>query len=155
MASSARAIVRNVLPRQMADDIWSGQYDKVLPITFNEFELSGCTAGNVLHVSIRSAPRQRPVSQDVCAGGRQRQGTQADDDGKARRRESGCQCRLGRFDGTVEQTILGDLLLGFSLENIRHDLGQDKQLQRVAPAHYMASWIDLLRVPHTSATYRK
>ena len=55
------------------------------------------------------------------------------------------------FDGTVEHAILGDLLLGFSLENIRHDLGRDKQLQRVAPAHYMASWIDL---PESAAHLR-
>ena len=40
MVNSARAIVQAVLPRRMADDIWSAQYDKVLPITFNEFALS-------------------------------------------------------------------------------------------------------------------
>ena len=71
MASSARAVVRNVLPRQMADDIWSGQYDKVLPITFNEFEsLVRSAAGNVLHVSIRAAPGPGPISEDVRARGK-------------------------------------------------------------------------------------
>ena len=59
------------------------------------------------------------------------------------------------FDGAVEHAILGDLLLGFSLENIRHDLGRNKQLQRVAPAHYMASWIDLPRARRISVTYRR
>ena len=52
------------------------------------------------------------------------------------------------FDGftkPVEQAILGDMLLCFCLENTRRDLGRDKQVQRVAPTHYMASWIDLPR----------
>ena len=47
------------------------------------------------------------------------------------------------FDGEPEKAILGDLLLCFCLENIKHSLGRDQQIQRVAPAHYMASWVDL------------
>ena len=47
------------------------------------------------------------------------------------------------FDGEPEKAILGDLLLCFCLENIRHSLGRDQQIQRIAPAHYMASWVDL------------
>ena len=39
--------------------------------------------------------------------------------------------------------MLGDLLLCFCLENIRRELGRDRQIQRVAPAHYLASWVDL------------
>ena len=47
------------------------------------------------------------------------------------------------FDGTVEEAVLGDLLLCFSLENIRSSPGRTEQVQRVAPAHYMAGWVDL------------
>ena len=50
---------------------------------------------------------------------------------------------LNGFDGETEKAILGDLLLCFCLENANHNLGRDEQIQRVAPAHYMASWIDL------------
>ena len=50
---------------------------------------------------------------------------------------------LDGFDREPEKAILGDLLLCFCLENIKHNLGRDQQIQRVAPAHYMASWIDL------------
>src|ERR1700736_5483818 len=41
------------------------------------------------------------------------------------------------------QAILGDLLLCFCLENAKHAIGRREQVQRVAPAHYMASWVDL------------
>ena len=151
MASSARAVVRNVLPRQMADDIWSGQYDKVLPITFNEFDLSAVLPA--MFYMFRFGQRR---------GRGQFLKTFAPEGGSARERRRmttvkrvaenlAASADLEGFDGTVEQAILGDLLLGFSLENIRHDLGQDKQLQRVAPAHYMASWIDL---PESSAHLR-
>ena len=47
------------------------------------------------------------------------------------------------FDGEIERAILGDLLLGFCLENARRALGRKEQVLRVFPAHYMASWIDL------------
>ena len=50
---------------------------------------------------------------------------------------------LAGFAGDVERAILGDLLLCFCLKNVRHRLGRDQQVQRVAPTHYMASWIDL------------
>jgi len=45
--------------------------------------------------------------------------------------------------GPTEQAILGDLLLCFCLENTKRALGRHEQVQRVAPAHYMASWVDL------------
>ncbi len=47
------------------------------------------------------------------------------------------------FDDETERAILSDLLLCFSLENARYALGRDEQVQRVAPSHYMASWMDL------------
>jgi hypothetical protein len=47
------------------------------------------------------------------------------------------------FDGEAERAILGDLLLSFCLENAKKALGRKEQVQRVAPAHYMAAWVDL------------
>ena len=47
------------------------------------------------------------------------------------------------FRSEVERAVLGDLLLCFCLENANHALGRKTQVQRVAPAHYMASWVDL------------
>ena len=34
-------------------------------------------------------------------------------------------------------------MLCFCLENSKHALGREEQVQRVAPTHYMASWVDL------------
>jgi hypothetical protein len=50
---------------------------------------------------------------------------------------------LEGFQDETTQAILGDLLLCFCLENSRRALGRREQVQRVAPAHYMASWVDL------------
>ena len=143
MASSARDIVREVLPRRMADEIWSAQYDKALPITFNEFELSAVLPA-VFYMFRFGQRRGRGEFLKTFA---------PDGATVPERRRAATMERVARklatdpdldgFDGDVEQAILGDLLLCFCLENTRHDLGRDKQIQRVAPAHYMASWIDL------------
>ena len=142
MASNARAIVRDVLPRRMADEIWSARYDKVLPIAFG-FELSAVLPA-VFYMFRFGQRRGRGNFLKTFAPG---------DGGIRERRRAATVERVAEklassleldgFEGAVEQAVLGDLLLGFSLENIKHELGRDKQLQRVAPAHYMASWIDL------------
>ena len=51
--------------------------------------------------------------------------------------------RMEGFAGETEHAILGDLLLCFCLENAKHALGRKEQVQRVAPAHYLASWVGL------------
>src|SRR5262249_6734540 len=47
------------------------------------------------------------------------------------------------FEGPAEQAILGDLLLCFCLENAKRSLGRKEQVQRGAPGHDIASWVDL------------
>ena len=143
MPNSARTIVREVLPPAMLRDIWSARYDKALPISINDFELSailpavfymfrfGWRRGhgkflNTFAPPSGSMPERRRAATvervtEILAPGPNFDG----------------------FRGDVERAILGDLLLCFCLENSRHDLGRDKQIQRVAPAHYMASWVDL------------
>jgi hypothetical protein len=51
--------------------------------------------------------------------------------------------QLEGFAGVTERAILGDLLLSFCLDNAKHALGRTEPVQRVAPAHYMATWVDL------------
>ena len=142
MASSARSIVQNVLPRRMADEMWSARYDKVWSISFS-FELSAVLPA-VFYMFRFGQRRGRGKFIEAFAPDRgtvrerRRAATVARVAEKLASRSDLCG-----FDGTVEQAILGDLLLCFCLENIKHDLGRDKQVQRVAPAHYMASWIDL------------
>jgi len=55
----------------------------------------------------------------------------------------GCRSAFSGFEGDVATAILADMLLCFCLENARHALGREEQVQRVAPTHYMASWVDL------------
>ena len=143
MPNDARTIVREVLPRRMADDIWSARYDRALPISFNAFELSAVLPA-VLYMFRFGQRRGRGEFLK----------TFAPDGGSARDRKRAVTVErvaeklasrpdLDGFDGDLGTAILGDLLLCFGLENIKHDLGRDKQVQRVAPAHFMASWVDL------------
>lgn len=142
MPNSARAIVRDVIPRRMADEIWSARYDKALSISYG-FELSAVLPA--VFYMFRFGQRR---------GRGEFLKTFAPDGGSVpERRRAATVERVAEalaispnfdgFDDDVERAILGDLLLCFCLENSRHALGRDKQIQRVAPAHYMASWIDL------------
>ena len=151
MPNSARAIVQDVLPRLMAEEIWSAQYDKALPITFNSFELSAVLPA-VFYMFRFGQRRGRGEFLKTFApdGGTVREQKQAATVERVAVKLASSS-DLDSFDGSVEQAILGDLLLCFCLENSKHDLGRDKQLQRVAPAHYMASWVDL---PESSAHLR-
>ena len=139
MANSARAIVRKVLSQNMADEIWSARYDKVLPISFGAFELSAVLPA-VFYMFRFGHRRGRGEFLKTFAP--EGKGKQAVTIERVAERLASSPDLKG-FHNTVEQAILCDLLLGFSLENIKHELGRDKQIQRVAPAHYMASWIDL------------
>lgn len=143
MANSARTIVREVLPPAMVNDIWSARYDKVLPISFNDFELSAILPA--VFYMFRFGQRRgrgeflKTFAPDGCSIPERRRAATVER--VAETLAPGPH--FEGFDGEVEQAILGDLLLCFCLENSRHELGRDKQIQRVAPAHYMASWIDL------------
>lgn len=143
MPNDARTIVRDVLPHRMADDIWTARYDKALPITFNKFELSAILPA-VLYMFRFGHRRGTGAFLKTFApeGGSLRDRRRAATVERVAQRLASRE-DLDGFEGDVEKAILGDLLLCFGLENIRHDIGRDKQIQRVAPAHYMASWVDL------------
>ncbi len=143
MSGTARAIVDDVLGRQMTREIWSGNYDKALPISVQTFDLSAVLPA--VFFMFRFGHR-RGRGKFVKTFGEE-SGTQ-----KERRRSATIervaahlekQQTFKNFDGDTEQAILGDLLLSFCLENTKHALGRKEQIQRVAPAHYMSSWIDL------------
>ena len=142
-ATTARAIVDEVLSRGMTREIWTGNYDKALPVSVQDFDLSAVLPavfymfrfgqrrgkGKFLETfgSKTGTPRER------------RQGATIE-------RIASILAENGKFigfDGEVEKAILGDLLLCFCLGNAKHALGRKEQVQRVAPAHYMASWVDL------------
>ncbi len=143
MPSDARTIVRGVLPRNMADEVWSAGYDRVLPISFSRFELSAVLPA-VLYMFRFGQRRGRGafLSTFVSEAGTRRERKRRATVERVAESLASRSDLLG-FSGPVEKAILGDLLLCFGLENAKHDLGRDKQIQRVAPAHYLASWVDL------------
>ena len=142
-ATNARGIVEDVLSPSMAREIWTGNYDKALPISVQEFDLSAILPA-VFYMFRYGQRRGRGTFLKTfgSTAGPPRQ-----------RRQAATIERIAttlvkndtftEFEGEVEKAILGDLLLCFCLENVRHALGRTEQVQRVAPAHYLASWVDL------------
>lgn len=138
-----RTIVKDVLSSSMERDIWTGHYDKVLPISAQSFELSAVLPA-VFYMFRYGKRRGKGKFLDTFGGG----GTSAKEMKKSatvkKIAETLAQSsEFFGFNNEVRKAILADLLLCFCLENSKHDLGREKQIQRVAPTHYMASWVDL------------
>ena len=143
MADNARKLVEDVLSPNMTREIWSLNYDKVLPISLYAVELPAVLSA-VFYMFRFGQRRGRGKFLDTFGSStgtlseRKRSATIE----RISERLAGTD-KLVDFDGETEKAILGDLLLCFCLENAKHSLGRNEQVQRVAPAHYMASWIDL------------
>lgn len=143
MSDSARKIVDDVLSPHMTREVWSGNFHKALPVSFQTFELSDILPA-VFYMFRFGERKGKGKFLDTFG---------AKDGTPSQQRRSATiekvaetlavASDLAGFDGEVEKAILGDLLLCFCLENVRRGLGRDKQVQRVAPTHYMASWVDL------------
>ena len=143
MAHADRQIVENALSPDMVEEIWTGNYKKVLPVALQNFEISAILPA--VFYMFRFGHRRGVGNFHTTYGppsgtpAQKRRQTTVDQIAAKLAETDG----LAGFDGDVEQAILGDLLLCFCLENVRHRLGRDQQVQRVAPTHYLASWIDL------------
>jgi len=140
---SSKAIVDEVLGRAMTREVWTTSYDKVLPVTIQDFDL-GAVLPAVFYMFRFGFRRGKGRFLEVFApaGGTLRERRQSATIDQISRRLSETD-GFERFEGEVERAILGDLLLGFCLENRGRELGRREQVQRVAPAHHMASWVDL------------
>ena len=146
MADNARALVDDILGRKMTREIWSGNYDKVLPVSVQDFALSSILPA--VFYMFRFGQR-RGIGNFLKTFGDKSgspsgwwQIRRSVNIERIAERLSNIE-KLDGFNSELEKAILGDLLLCFCLENVKHGLGRDQQIQRVAPAHYMASWIDL------------
>ena len=141
--TNARGIVEEVLSPNMAREIWTGNYEKALPISIQDFDLSAVLPA--VFFMFRYGHR-RGKGRFLDTFGPQ-EGTP-----RKRRRETTIE-RIADmlvsedsfigFEDTIEKAILGDLLLCFCLDNVKNSLGRQEQVQRVAPAHYLAHWVDL------------
>lgn len=138
-----RTIVDDVLSPSMSRDIWTGNYDKILPISTQSFELSAVLPAVFYMFRFGQRRGKGKFLETFGAGGTS----------PRERRKSATIKRIAEmlarndefngFDSEARKAILGDLLLCFCLENSKHSLGREEQIQRVAPTHYMASWVDL------------
>lgn len=143
MASTPRVLASQVLPPKMVSDIWTSNYTKALPISLSAFELSAVLPavfymfrfgqrrgrGQFLKTF---APEGLPVKD-------RRRKTTVDRVASVLSKEDG----VAGFECDTTMAILGDLLLCFGLENAKRELGRDRQIQRIAPTHYLTSWVDL------------
>ena len=140
---TARAIVDDVLGRAMTREIWTANYEEALPISVNDFDLASALPA-VLYMFRFGHRRGKGKFLDTFGGD---SGTAKDRRGAATMEHVASMLSSAPyFEGfgpETEQAILGDLLLCFCLGNTKRALGRREQIQRVTPAHYMASWIDL------------
>lgn len=143
MADNARALVDDILGRKMTREIWSGNYDKVLPVSVQDFALSSILPA--VFYMFRFGQRRGIGNFLKTFGDKSGSPSQIRRSANIERIAKRLSLAewLDGFNDEPEKVILGDLLLCFCLENVKHGLGRDQQIQRVAPAHYMASWIDL------------
>jgi hypothetical protein len=149
--TTARSIVDEVLGRGMTREIWTSSYEKALPVSVQDFDLSAVLPA--VFYMFRFGHR-RGKGKFLETFGGDAEATRDRRKAATVERVAGNLASAEVFDGfagPTEHAILGDLLLCFCLENTKRALGRDEQVQRVAPAHYMASWIDL---PHSVANLR-
>ena len=143
---TAKGLAEDVLGRPLMRDVWSGNYDKVLPISLQNFDMSAVLPA--MFYMFRWGHRRGKGNFTPTYGGTE--GTVAERRGLAtiahiseRLAETEYFEGFGNDADSTQHAILGDLLLCYGLENVKKSEGRDKQVQRATPAHYMSSWIDL------------
>lgn len=150
--ASIRTLVADTWGKRLTNEVWSGDYHGALPVTLNDYDLSAVlpTVFYLFRFGVRRGMGYFLETFGI------REGTPAE-----RRRSATVErvtAELATSDGfsgfgnVAERAILGDLLLCFCLENAKRAEGQTQQVQRIAAAHYMASWVDL---PQTAANLRR
>ncbi len=144
VSTTYRRVVEDVLGRDMTREVWTGNYAKVLPVSLQPFELNAVLPA--VFYMFRFGKRRGGRGNFARTFGGDA-GTIRD-----RRRLASIErvaeslVRQDCFEGfgdEIGKAIMGDMLLSFCLENAKHQLGRKEPVQRVAPPHYMASWVDL------------
>lgn len=142
-STTHRRVVEDVLGRDMTKDVWTGNYAKALPVSLQPFELSAVLPA-VFYMFRFGKRRGRGNFAQTFGGsaGTIRERRTLATIGKVAETLASNHYFEG-FEDESGKAILGDMLLSFCLENAKHQLGRQEPVQRVAPAHYMASWVDL------------
>ncbi len=141
---SVRKVVEDVLTPAMTRKIWSASYSTVLPVAVQDFDLSAVLPAAFYMFRFghrrgkgRFLEEFSPVDGTVAQ--MKRSTTVEAVATKLAESTDGVE----GFDGEAERAVLGDLLLCYCLDNVGNRLGRTRQVQRVAPTHYMSSWVDL------------
>lgn len=134
-----KQIVEEVLGKDMTKKIWTTSYDPVLPISINDFDISAVLPA-VFFMFRFGRRRGRGNFYKKFGGDQGKRATTIDRITDILAKDNSKFCG---FSGETEKAIFGDLLLCFCLGNVKRSLGRTEQVQRVAPTHYMSSWVDL------------
>ena len=142
---SVRKTVEDVLTPAMAREIWSSDFRRVLPVSVQSFDLSAVLPAvfYMFRFGHRRGKGRFVEEFGVGTGTHAQRRRSITVDAIADRLVAGSEDGFCGFDGTAERAILGDLLLCHCLDNVRNRLGRANQVQRVAPTHYLSSWVDL------------
>lgn len=145
VGATPREVAAEVLGPRMTREIWSHSYEKVLPISVLGFDLSAVLPAvfYMFRFGQRRGPGRFVETFGPAEGTKSHRKRNTTVQSVASSLASEDASDFLGFEGEVEKAILGDLLLCYCLENRGYDLGRSKPIQRVAPAHYMAAWIDL------------
>jgi len=149
LSDSARKVVDDVLTVALTKELWSSGFDKVLPMTMRNFDISAALP--MMFYLFRFGERRgtgkftKVFGDEDAPTFRERRKAATIDKVAHDLSDSGS---FEGFGGVAQKAILGDLLLCFCLENTDKSLGRTQQVQRVLPAHYMASWVDLPESAH-------
>ena len=141
MSKDLRTIVEETFSYQQAKALWTANYSAAIPFTPQDFDI-GAILPAILYMSRWGHRRGRGAFNDTFGQeveGKREPARIVDVVGGLLTRPSSVE----GFDDATGHALLGDLLLAWCLENRKHALGHDEQVQRVFPTHYLASWIDL------------
>ena len=142
---NAKSIVESVFSVPIAKRVWTANVDSLLPVTLQNFAI-GAVLPAVLYMFRWGHRRGQGKFQKVFGSGSTKPKI-VDITAVL----TAAQNEFSTFDSEVKRRVLGDLLLCYLLENKGHQEGQNTEVQRVFPTHYMSSWIDL---PYSSAHLR-
>jgi hypothetical protein len=142
-STSPKTVIEDHLGRQMTRQIWSGNYTKALPISFQKFDLSAVLPA-IFYMFRFGQRRGKGMFTETfgLSKGSMREKRRSTTIERITNKLSKTEY-FKNFNGDVGNAILGDLLLCFCLENIKGALGRNEQVQRVAPTHYFSCWVDL------------
>ena len=130
----SRKIVEEVLGKRDVKEIWGTGYYPALPVTPQDYTMGGVLP-TVLYMMRWGQRRGKGKFFDVF-------GADATVNDVSKKLVNDSENFVG-FDDSTKHSILADLLLAYSFENRNHKTGREVQVQRVFPAHYFSSWIDL------------